>query len=193
MTHTMRRRAAALLIAATALTVTSCGDVIRESQSPVYLVMDSLLGSSGGDSPFTAPLLSDVVTNSSIANDVGRAVLRIAPKDISIAPSPNNAVTITRYRVTYTRSDGRNTPGTEVPYPFDGAVTGTVPPGGSTTLTFELVRHAAKKESPLVQLTSGSTVITTIAEVVFFGRDQVGNEIAVSGLIQVNFGNFGDS
>jgi hypothetical protein len=44
-----------------------------------------------------------------------------------------------------------------------------------------------------VQLTAGSTVITTIAEVVFYGQDQVGNETAVSGLIQVNFGNFGDS
>jgi hypothetical protein len=44
-----------------------------------------------------------------------------------------------------------------------------------------------------VQLTSGSTVISTLAEVVFFGQDLVGNDISVSGLIQINFGDFGDS
>ena len=193
MTNTMRRGAAALLIAATAVTLSSCGDVIRQSQSPVLLVMDSLLASSGGDSTFTSPLLSDVVTNQSISNDLGRVVLRIVPKDISIAPSSNNAVTITRYRVTYRRADGRNTPGIDVPYAFDGGVTVTVPPTGTATLTFDLVRHVAKKESPLVQLTSGSTVISTLAEVVFFGQDLVGNDISVSGLIQINFGDFGDS
>ena len=182
-----------LLVAAAASLGSACGDVIRQGQSPVYLVMDSLLASPGGDGSFVTPLLSDVRTNGSIFNDVGRAVVHINPKDIAIAPSPNNAVTLTRYRVTYTRSDGRNTPGVDVPYPFDGAVTATVPPSGNATLTFDLVRHAAKLESPLVQLVSASTVITTIAEVVFYGQDQVGNDIAVSGLIQVNFGNFADN
>jgi hypothetical protein len=195
------------LSAATAASV-SCGDALLQSQAPVLLVMDSLLASRGASSPgpLTTPLLSDVITNvttpapcsaanpcPTVFNDTGQAVLRIVPKDISVAPSPVNAVTITRYRVTYVRSDGRNTPGVDVPFPFDGAVSGTVPPGGTLALNFELVRHAAKYESPLVQLAGSPTVITTIAEVVFFGQDQVGNEISVRGLIQVNFGNFGDS
>jgi hypothetical protein len=34
--------------------------------------------------------------------------------------------------------------------------------------------------------------VTTIAEVTFYGRDQAGNDMTVSGLVQVNFGNFGD-
>jgi hypothetical protein len=54
------------------------------------------------------------------------------------------------------------------------------------------VRHAAKEESPLVQLQSSPTIITTIAEVTFYGTDRVGNDVSVTGSIQVDFGNFGD-
>jgi hypothetical protein len=67
-----------------------------------------------------------------------------------------------------------------------------VPANGTSTLTFELVRHAAKVEAPLVQLVSSPTFLTAIAEVTFYGRDQVGSEVSASGLIQVDFGNFGD-
>ena len=91
------------------------------------------------------------------------------PKDIGTgttpAPSPNNEVTVTRYRVTYRRSDGRNTPGVDVPYAFDGAATGTIPSGGALTLDFELVRHVAKEEPPLAQLASNPTIISTITEI----------------------------
>jgi hypothetical protein len=126
---------------------------------------------------------------------MGTATFRLALKDIgngSIAPTTNNEVTITRYRVTYRRADGRNTPGVDVPYAFDGAATGTVRTGATLGLAFELVRHIAKEESPLVQLGSNSAIITTIADITFYGRDQVGNDISATGYIQVDFGNFGD-
>ena len=35
-------------------------------------------------------------------------------------------------------------------------------------------------------------VISTIAEVTFYGRDQAGNEVSVTGSISVNFSDFGD-
>jgi hypothetical protein len=59
-----------------------------------------------------------------------------------------------------------------------------------------LVRHVAKEESPLVQLKfySGNTppVISTISDVTFYGRDQVGNEVSVTGSILIDFGDFAD-
>jgi hypothetical protein len=133
---------------------------------------------------------------SSIFSDSGQVVLRIVPKDIGnavvgAAPSTNNEVTINRFRVVYKRADGRNTPGVDVPYAFDGAVTGTVQIGSPLTLGFELVRHAAKIEAPLVGLVTSPATITTIADVTFYGRDRVGNEISVTGSIQIDFGNFG--
>ncbi len=195
------------LVLAVAVATAGCGDVVRQGQAPVLLVIDRLEGSAGNTSPepFSSPLFSDVLTTVTspapctpeepcftVFSDSGRVTLRLIPKDITgPAPSTNNAVTITRYRVAYLRSDGRNTPGVDVPYGFDGAVTGTVPATGTIELTFELVRHVAKQEAPLATLVTDSSVITALAEISFFGRDQVGNDISVTGLIQVNFGNFG--
>jgi len=190
---------------------TSCGSVVRDGSSPVYLVIDVLSAVRGGSSSTTATtnLLSDVITNvtqpapcsavspcPTIFDDVGSVVLRAPLKDIgnnpALVPTSNNEVTITRFTVEYVRADGRNVPGVDVPYPIDGAVTGTVQAGGTVTLGFEIVRHTAKQESPLAELRTNSNVIVTNARVTFYGRDRVGNNISVTGQIQINFGNFGD-
>jgi hypothetical protein len=198
---------AALLVLTSSV---SCGDVVRQGRGPMFLVIDSLVGARGNGGGGGGVLLSDVITNMrtpppcsatapcpTVFNDTGQVVLRLSPKDVattgvSNAPSTNNQVTISRYRVVYRRADGHNVPGIDVPYGFDGAVTGTIPASGSLSLGFELVRHVAKEESPLVQLIVSPTIIVTIADVSFYGRDQVGNDISVTGSIQVNFGNFGD-
>jgi hypothetical protein len=191
----------------------SCGDVVRTGRSPVYLVIDSLQAARGNSQTiFSSVLTSDVVVNVTtptppcsvaipcltVFNDVGSATLRVSLKDIGSpstpnTPTTNNDVTITRIHINYRRADGRNTPGVDVPYPFDAAATVTVPASGNATIAFELVRHVAKEESPLVQLRSSPSIINTITEVTFYGRDQVGNEVSVTGLIQINFGNFGDT
>ena len=56
------------------------------------------------------------------------------------------------------------------------------------------MRIQAKLEPPLANLANGGAqnVISTIAEVTFFGRDQAGNEVSVTGSISVNFSDFGD-
>jgi hypothetical protein len=113
-------------------------------------------------------------------------------KDALTSPSPVNAVTINRYRVTFRRSDGRSTPGVDVPFPFDSAVTFTIAAGGTVNQPFELVRHVAKKEAPLGALAFSPVIISTVADVTFFGRDQAGNELSVTGSIGVQFGNFAD-
>ena len=192
------------LVAAT----TSCGDVIREGRSPVYLVISLLQAAQGNHiSSFGGSLTSDVLTLvtspdpcsqtnpcQTIFNDVGRVDLKISPKDISALPTPttNNEVTITRFHVKYRRADGRNRQGVDVPYEFDGAATGTIVAGTNLSLSFEIVRHLAKEEAPLVQLVNSRVIISTICEVTFYGRDQVGNDMSVTGFITIDFGNFGD-
>ena len=54
------------------------------------------------------------------------------------------------------------------------------------------MRVVAKKETPLVNLVNSATVVTTIAEVTFFGADQTGRDVAVTGLLQIDFANWGD-
>jgi hypothetical protein len=192
--HSMKHLFVAAALAGASV---SCGDVVRDGKGSALLVVDLLTGVRGGEGAPTTTLLSDVVTNGTIYNDLGQVTLRLVPKNVvtstgPLAPTSNSDVTISRYRVSYRRSDGRNTPGVDVPWGFDGAATGTVSFGGSLVLGFELVRHVAKMETPLAQLIENRSVITTIADVTFWGRDVVGNEISATGSIQVNFGNFGD-
>jgi hypothetical protein len=187
------------LIALVALTA-SCHDQACQGHSPVYLVVDSILVANGGSATPTfagAPLLSDVQTKGSVFNDLGQVTLHISLKDIgpgstALTPSSNNQVTITRYHVDYIRADGKNTPGVDVPFGFDGTMTGTVPVSGTVNIAFELVRHDAKLEPPLAQLVSNLTVINTIAHITFYGQDLAGNAISVTGTVSVDFANFAD-
>lgn len=202
-----------LVAAVCLLSGASCGsELLRTGHSPVMLRIETLAGASGSEpDDFASPLLSDVraVVDDipTIFNDLGRALLRVELKDQSqgiirdplnpvTAPSitPMNAVTITRYRVTYRRSDGRNAPGVDVPFGFDGAVTTTIQPGSSADVVFDLVRHSSKSEPPLRNLIGGGGVrfINAVAEVTFFGRDQNGNELMVTGMMDVIFGDFAD-
>lgn len=161
----------------------SCGDVVRQSRSPALLVVTSVSDGAG-----KTPLNSDVDSG---LNDVGQAVLQASMKDVLVSPTSNNVITLNRYHVQFTRADGRNVQGVDVPYAFDGAITATIIPGVSTTTVgFDVVRHAAKHEAPLTQIASGGTVITALTTITFYGQDAVGNEISASGTISVNFGNF---
>jgi hypothetical protein len=207
MRHVIRLIGLAALTAASV----SCGDVVRQGSSPVFLVIDTLAAIRGGPTVGAAAtnLISDVVTNvtsplpcsaaspcPTIFGDSGTVTLRAPLKDIgataALAPTSNNEVTISRVHVEYTRADGRNTPGVDVPFAFDSAVTGTIQAGSTLSLGFELVRNVAKQESPLAQLRTSSNFISSIARVTFYGTDRAGNAIQVTGQLTIEFGNFGD-
>ncbi len=170
-----------------------CGDFIRQDRSPVTLVIDRLEAGAGAEpSAFQGTLRADVLTDGSIFDDMARVTMTAHLKDVGTAPSSVNSVTILRYRVTFRRSDGRNAPGVDVPYPYDSATTFTVGPGLTTQAVFELVRHTAKLEPPLAALAQGPVIIATVADVTFYGRDQAGNDLSVTGSIGVQFGDFAD-
>jgi hypothetical protein len=184
-----------LIAAAALLGTTACGEVARTGRSPAFVVIDRLEAASGADpEKFGTVLFSDVLTLvkktvdgtetqvPTIFADLGRVSLRIALKNPGTlseptAPTSLNAVTLTRYRVAYKRTDGRNTQGVDVPYAFDGAMTITIPPDSTVAGLFEIVRHAAKEEAPLraMAFNGGAQLIGTIADVTFYGTDQAGN------------------
>jgi len=188
-------------VASLAILTAACGDVTREGTGSSYLIINGLEAASGAQpSEFGATLNSDVVTFvddvPTIFNDVGRVRLRLAMKDAGGADSPtspttNNFITVNRYRVVFARADGRNVPGVDVPYGFDGALTATIGTG-EATVGFELVRHIAKQEARLQALSRNGVISSTIAEITFYGRDQTGREASVAGTMLVSFGNFGD-
>jgi hypothetical protein len=177
------------------------GEFVRDSRSPVRLVIDQL---NVNDDQNT--LQSDVrrttdpcsVQFPCTFNDVATVQLRLELRDPGspgspASPSGLNAVTITRYRVSYRRADGNNVPGVDIPYAFDSALTMTVPATGSAGAAFQIVRHSAKEETPLRALGPNLDIISTVAEVTFFGHDQAGNEVSVSGFMGIDFGDFADS
>lgn len=179
-----------LMLVAAVTVSASCGDLARSGKSPSFLIIDSLTSSNGNK------LDSDVQGPAGVVADVGQASLRAVLKNPGTATAPTspttiNQVTITRYHVTFKRADGRNEPGRDVPFGFDGAVTGTVG-ASSSTFTFDLVRRTNKQEPPLRNLIGqgGQIQINTIAEVTFYGRDQAGNDVSVTGMISVNFADF---
>ena len=199
----MRARYRSVIAGAAAIVVltgsVSCGDVVRQGKAPVIIVVDSLQAASGATpGSMGGFLLSDVLTSASVTNDLAEATMHIIPKDVgngqnALAPTPWNAVTINRYHISYIRADGRNTPGVDVPFAVDGAVTvtlGTSP----TTVAFEIVRHQQKAEQPLISLAGrgGRVVISTIAEITFYGTDQIGNDVQAKGSISVSFSDYAD-
>lgn len=193
------RMAAAALVA---LAASGCGDYVRQGRSPAQVVIVSLTSARGTGSSvpttFTSgPLLSDVPDVSAgetVFDDFGQVSMRLVLRDPgptgAASPTPLNEVTITGYRVEYRRTDGRNTPGVDVPFPFTGALTMTVPANGTVSGVFELVRHVAKVEPPLALLGRSPIVLTVLADVTFSGRDAAGNAVSATGTIQINFANF---
>jgi hypothetical protein len=198
-------------VAAAAAPLAGCTQAQQVGESPAYLIVDALGASSGAEpDKVSGTLSSDVITFvkqqvngqevrvPTVYADPAEVTFRLGLKDPGTAESPTtpssaNFITLKRYRVTFVRSDGRNTPGVDVPYPFDGGMTGTVT-GSGTTMDFTIVRVQAKEEAPLKALAGGggAVFISTIAEVTFYGTDQAGREVSVTGTISVNFADWGD-
>ena len=200
------RRGALPAVALFALSAAGCGDFVRQGTSPSLVTVATLEGASGvTPTQFGNTVSSDVVTYvkktvngaevlvPTIFGDPGRVTVSAAMKNPGTTqPSSANSVTFTRYRVTYARADGRNTPSVDVPASFDSAVTFTVLPGSTGQATFDLVRNVAKSEAPLVGLVANQELLTIIATVTVYVQDHAGHDVAASGNIGVTFGNFGD-
>ncbi len=206
--HILSTVARLVLGAVVAIASASCGgEMLRTGRAPVFLVVTNIAGVNGAKNNAEESFLhSDVLTYVEVSvdgkqvrvptifDDGGVATIRAEAKNQSVETAPINAVTLTRYRVNFRRSDGRNTPGVDVPYGFDGGLGVTVPPGGESSVNFMLVRHQNKAEPPLRNLVGagGLVFVSAIAEVTFYGRDQNGNEVMVTANLDVQFGDFGD-
>jgi hypothetical protein len=205
------------------LMTTRCTERQLVGQSSAYAVVDEVTAASGADPErFAGALESDVVTYRKSTfdgkvvfvptrfEDFVRVTMHLALKDpgttdTKTTPSEVNAITFTRYHVTYIRADGRNVPGVDVPYAFDGGMTATVAGTTASTVDLVIVRVQAKDESPLRALaatrdetgqivgpTGGAIAISTIAEITFDGADQAGRTVTATARISVNFADWAD-
>lgn len=182
----------ALTVACMVSGVSCGGELLRTGRAPVYIVVDSVTaGPQGGD--LASFLLSDVQTGGGVINDNVSITMHLEAKNPSVALAAINNVTMTRYTVEFRRTDGQNRPGVDVPFGFSGALSGTVGTSGAS-VAFELVRHQAKREPPLANMAGagGQRLLSTVAEITLYGRDQNGNEVMTKTSVDVHFGDFAD-
>lgn len=128
-----------------------------------------------------------------VFNDNVNVTLIAFPKDATQTNSLATSIVFDRYRVTYIRADGRNVPGVDVPYPFDGVANFSVATDGTeVSRSFIVVRHQAKRESPLRELSFGGSILSVIAQIDLYGRDINGRPVQVTGYLNIVFADFGN-
>jgi len=189
-----------LVILPLILTFFTCNPIENETKSASRLIIEGLVGTDmeGTEANY---LQSDVLyedpqdpTSTTIYADAAKVILRaelLDPNSVT-GPSYLNNITVTRYVVTYTRSDGKNSEGVDVPYTFEGYLSTQVAIDSTSTISFIIVREVAKNEPPLVDLVFGTEegVIEVTAKVDFYGHDQANRNVHTTGYLTIFFANY---
>jgi len=195
--NNMKKAVRIAFILSAFLVLYSCNPVEDESRSASMLLVDNMLGTDmdGNNENF---LQSDVLMSSgSVRADTATATLRAETIDPDplLGTSPYNDIVVTRYIVSYTRSDGRNIAGVDVPYPFEGSMSTVVKQGSTASVSFVIVREVAKLEPPLIRLVDigAEQVLTCTAKVEFYGHDATNRTVKATGYLTVYFANYADT
>lgn len=174
----------------------SCNPIEDDSRSSSMLIVDNILGTDfeGGSANY---LQSDVVMSSgTIRADTATATLRAETLDPDplLGTSTYNDIVVTRYLVSYSRTDGKSVPGTDVPYPFEGSLSTSVRVGSTTSISFVIVREVAKMEPPLLRLADfgAEQVLACTAKVEFYGHDTANRTVKATGYLTIYFANYAD-
>lgn len=189
-----------LVIIPVILLYISCNPLSDDTQSASMLIVESLMGTDmdGNEVNFLQsdvifqdpddPTADTIYADSAIATFRGRL---LDPASLT-GPSHYNDITVTRYVVSYMRTDGRNAEGVDIPYSFEGNLSVVVPIDSTVSVSFVIVREVAKLEPPLVGLQEwrDAGVVNCTAKVDFYGQDQVGETIKATGYLTVYFANY---
>jgi len=190
-------KGATLALVAAALGSSCVPGYQRNDNSPVNLWVVQM--NSG------VPLQSDVVSGlNTVEADLIFVDVANRTKNPSVTvPQIPLHIIFERYTVTYTRSDGRNEEGVDVPQRISGALSGEVDvaTSGVASLALEVVRIQQKLEPPLRNLRrdvndpgnttgGGAIVISVNAEVCIFGRTLAEQVVSDCGSMQIDFGDF---
>ncbi|MFO7981807.1 MAG: hypothetical protein R6V00_13405 [Candidatus Aminicenantes bacterium] len=177
----------------------ACNPIENETTSASLLYVDSIMGTDIEDNEVNF-VQSDVGVQSgdssqfSVTADLVTATLgvrTIEPEPI-LGTSQYNNVILTRYVVTYSRTDGNNVEGVDVPYSFEGSLSTQIAVGSTQSLSIIIVREAAKLEPPLIDLRDGGgdVILTVNAKIDFYGHDMADRNVKATGYITIYFANY---
>ncbi len=186
-----------VVIVSAILLFTSCNPIENHSKSASILTVENIQGTdiSGQAANY---LQSDVLlNNNTVTADTAAATLSAATLDPDplLGTSQYSDILVTRYMVSYSRTDGKNVPGVDVPYPFEGSLSVLVKSGSSATFSLVVVREVAKLEPPLVALADlrAEGVLQVTARIDFYGQDLASRTVTTTGHLAIFFANYADT
>jgi hypothetical protein len=174
----------------------SCNKLENETRSNSLLIIKSIKAINWQEEEADV-LFSDVIVEKedSVYVQADLAVVELTAELLNptpgIEPSIYNNIMVDRYIVHFKRSDGKNTPGVDVPYPIEGNLSVLVEIGRSVKVSFVIVTINAKREPPLVNLVEGNEPeIKATAIIDLYGHDLANNKVKATGYLQVFFSNY---
>ena len=174
----------------------SCNPLEDDSTSSSMLLILGITGTSidGDDVSFHH---SDVMIEGGVRADSATATLQaklLNPEPLVPQASQYTSIIVTRYVVSYSRSDGQNTPGVDVPYSFEGSLSTLIEIDATVDISFVIVREVAKLEPPLLDLRAGGDeiVLQVTATIDFYGHDLVNNAVKATGYLSIFFADYVD-
>jgi hypothetical protein len=163
-----------------------------DGQSDVALIMGAINGGT--------PLKSDVLISGAIQPDLVSVVLAARSKNIRFNTTQyTRGIQLTRYEISFYRSDGRNTQGVDVPHDIAGDLSAFVDigePAQNVTLSIEIVRAQAKIEPPLknLEFNNATNIFSCFARVTIYGTQLAsGDIVSATGAVQIDFADWADS
>jgi len=174
-----------------------CNKLENLTSSGTKLICTLITGNDLEGNPGSTTIFSDVIlTNGSVVNDT--AVITLTATLLnpdSTASTFYQDVIVDQIDITYSRSDGQNEPGKDIPYGFSQSVYSRIAIDETVELPIVLVQHTAKLESPLVDLINigQEKILKVEAQCTIYGKDVAGNRIEPAvGTVSIWFSNFAD-
>ncbi len=197
---TMKMGLKATVLVFGCLALLSCNPLENKTESSSLLIVEDISGVAA-DGKVANYLESDVVK----LDTTGNAYVTADPAAVTLGaklltPSPTlgtsqyNDILVDRYVVRYSRSDGKNREGIDVPYSFEGSLSTLIKIDSTTSLSLLVVRAAAKLEPPLLNLGSGryEGVLQVTAQIDFYGHDMMNKNVHATGYLAIYFGDYAD-
>jgi hypothetical protein len=191
-----------MAILSVVLLLFSCNPLENETESDSLLVVQSVTGTDidGNTANYLqsdVQKIDDQTGQAYITADSAKATFKVSLLDPTpgLQSSQYHSVTINRYVVSYSRSDGHNTPGVDLPYSFEGSLSVQLDVGSTAAIAFIIVREVAKLEPPLINLVEGGEegVLQVTAKVDFYGQDMANNKVKATGYLSIFFANYSDN
>jgi len=187
-----------IFLVSVALLFSQCNIFENETTSSSILIIESITGTNLDGTDGSTTVFCDVLEDEDgIINESASALLTARLIDpFAIIDTYYQSIIVDQVDIEYSRVDGRNQEGVDVPYRFSQKVNLTIPISeASSLLSFVLVQHTAKLESPLVELVNlvQEKILKLEARITFHGHDVGGHRIEpVTGTISVWCANFAD-